>query len=173
MLAGTMNHDDGYQFLRIGRNLERADMTSRIIDVRTSGGGAGQTRGESANDHVQWLSVLQSLSAEHMYRRTVQVRIQREAVLRFLILDPLFPRAISHCLNEIERSVRGLSGDSGTEAVLQRLQDKLTQGHIEAMGAADLHRFLDQIQLELGQAHDAVAERFFLPLAGLDQTHGL
>ena len=81
-MSGTMSHDAGYRFLCAGRMIERADMTSRIVDVRS----ASLLSQEDATSlkpfgNVQWVSVLKSLTAYQMYRRKMQVRVRREDAL--------------------------------------------------------------------------------------------
>ena len=107
LLAGTMNHDQGYHFLRMGRFLERADMTTRIVDVRSDNLLPDDTVGLRPFDNVQWMSVLKSLTAYQMYRRSMQVRIRRRDVLRFLLRSPEFPRAVLHCVQCVEQDVAG------------------------------------------------------------------
>lgn len=95
MLAGSMNHDAAYQFVRMGRNLERADMSTRIIDA-ASAGLMGNIHETSPFRNVLWISVLQSLSAYQMYRLNVRRRVNPEDVLAFLFQSTVFPRAVAH-----------------------------------------------------------------------------
>ena len=84
ILAGTMNHDEGYDFLRLGRNLERADMTTRIIDVRSASLLPDVEDRQAPFENIQWMSVLKSLTGYQMYRREMRLRIKRQDVLQFL-----------------------------------------------------------------------------------------
>ncbi|MGD2055919.1 MAG: alpha-E domain-containing protein, partial [Gammaproteobacteria bacterium] len=86
-LSGTMSHDLTYEFLRIGRNMERADMTSRVIDVRATNLLPKQTDELKPFDDIQWKSVLDSLMAYQMYRRHVHVRVRGRPALRFLLQE--------------------------------------------------------------------------------------
>lgn len=92
LLAGTMTHDEGYEFLRIGRNLERADMTTRIIDVRSGSLLPELPEEVLPFENIQWMSVLKSLTGYHMYRRHERVVVRRSDVLRFLLQERRFPR---------------------------------------------------------------------------------
>ncbi|HVT36652.1 MAG TPA: alpha-E domain-containing protein, partial [Nevskiaceae bacterium] len=70
MLVSNMSHDIGFSFLRLGTNIEQADMTTRIIDVRS----ADLIRPKTGEDllpfqNIQWMGVLRSLSAQQMYQR--------------------------------------------------------------------------------------------------------
>ncbi|MGB1110964.1 MAG: alpha-E domain-containing protein, partial [Gammaproteobacteria bacterium] len=101
ILAGTMNHDQAYSFMNIGRKLERADMTTRIIDVRSDTLLADNEGELRTFDDYQWVSLLKSMTAHQMYRRAMQTRVRRVEVLRFLFRHPDFPRSIMYCLNSL------------------------------------------------------------------------
>ena len=99
LLADTMSHDAAYQFFRLGRGIERADMTTRIIDVA-----AAMLLGRenlARFDNSLWMAVLQSLSAYQMYRQKVRRRIYGPDVIAYLLKDTQFPRAIAFSLREI------------------------------------------------------------------------
>ena len=100
ILAGTMSRDAAYSMLRLGRNIERADMTTRVLDVRAGSliGGVG------AFDDIQWLGVLQSLSALQMYRRATRAPLDSDSVVRFCLQSREFPRSVAHCLREVAAS---------------------------------------------------------------------
>lgn len=96
-----------YDFLRRGRNLERADMTTRIIDVR-SASLLAEHEGLTPFENIQWMSVLKSLTAYQMCRRNVQVRVRRPDVLKFLLKDKKFPRSFYHALLEVKNCLEQL-----------------------------------------------------------------
>ena len=110
-LSSTMSHDQTYDFIRMGRNMERSDMTARVIDVRASNLLPSLSEELKPFDDIQWKSVLDSLAGYQMYRRHVHVRIRGRAVLRFLLKEELFPRTVHYCLSEVEQCLRGLPGN--------------------------------------------------------------
>ncbi|MEX2131005.1 MAG: alpha-E domain-containing protein, partial [Pseudohongiellaceae bacterium] len=91
LLAGTMSHNTAYRFIRIGRNLERADMSTRIVDVGSSNllpgvplaGETDKPRNEPY-ENILWMSVLRSISAYQMYRQHVRDRVNAEDVVMYL-----------------------------------------------------------------------------------------
>src|ERR1043165_1992180 len=93
----TMTHDEPWHFCRMGRKLERADKTSRILDVKYFILLRSATEGATACDDVQWAAVLRSTSAFEMYRKR-HGRIWPKGIAQFLLLDVEFPRAIRFCL---------------------------------------------------------------------------
>lgn len=167
LLAGTMNHGAGYQFLCVGRSLERADMTTRIIDVRSANLLPGQTEDSAAYDNIQWMSVLKSLTAYQMYRRSMQVRIHRGAVLRFLFQSDEFPRSVLHCVHEVERGVEEVGSDRATLQVLEHIKTSLVDTDVTAFDPTALHTYVDGLQSGLINLHNALAKAYFLSGEGI------
>jgi len=162
ILAGTMTHDAGYAFLKAGRNLERADMTTRIIDVRSAGlTGLRADEALAAYDNLQWMSVLKSLTAYQMYRREMQVRVQRPMVLRFLLQDPRFPRAVRHCLVQAEQCIAQLPRAEVPLKIARQLESALEKAEPEALDQAQLHAYIDTLQLGMAEIHEAIAATWF------------
>ncbi|MBL1265876.1 alpha-E domain-containing protein [Methylomicrobium sp. RS1] len=163
MLAGTMNHDQGYHFLLLGRNIERADMTTRIIDVRTDGLLPLENSGLQAFETLQWVSLLRSLSAYQMYRRSMQARVRRGDVLLFLFQSADFPRSIRHNLCNIERSLKTLPNHESAIRILYQVKSRILSTPVEKMQCTPLHHFIDQVQIALDRVHDEISNAWFLP----------
>ena len=144
MLSGTMSHDEAYDFLRIGRNLERADMTIRIIDVRTAS--LLPNKAElTPFENIQWMSVLKSLSAYQMYRRAMQVRVRRPAVLKFLLQTRDFPRAFYHCVCEVETALKHLPRKDKALDILAAAKQTVLKADLEQLEQQALHVFIDEL----------------------------
>jgi len=162
LLSGTMTHDEGYAFMRMGRNLERADMTIRIIDVRSANLLPGQTTDLTPFENIQWMSVLKSLSAYQMYRRAMQVRVRRPDVLRFLIKERLFPRAYYHALREVESCLMMLPRRDVPLGQLQQLQELVRESQPDALDQKSLHEFIDRLELGLKALNREISTTYFL-----------
>ena len=162
LLAGTMLHDSGYEFLRMGRNLERADMTTRIIDVRTANLLPEESAELVAFQNVQWMSLLQSLSAYQAYRQRMQAPVRRVDVLAFLLRERQFPRAFLHCMGEVHTSIANLPRNAAPLAALDSLCALLDTAQAEHLENHELHQFIDRLQLELGHLHTVIWETYFL-----------
>lgn len=167
MLAGSMNQDAAYQFIRMGRNLERADMSTRIIDAATAGLTGEQEEIEPYRN-VLWISVLQSLSAYQMYRLNVQRNVSPGDVREFLFRSTVFPRAVAHCLEEIETSMRLLPDSKFALGVAAQVLSELNAVDYSDLADADLHAFIDELQAHLVNLHDAITGSWFTP--GEDQV---
>lgn len=163
MLAGTMSHDAAYDFIRIGRNLERGDMTSRLLDVRSANLLKRDDLELAPFDNAQWMSVLKSVSGYQMYRRQVRLRIRAEDVLAFLLQSEQFPRAVYHCLKTMEGCLSNLPANAGPLRSLTTLQRHMREADVPLLANVpqDLHRFIDELQLGLGRVHNQIAGQYF------------
>jgi uncharacterized alpha-E superfamily protein len=160
-LAGTMTHDHGYDFLRIGRNLERADMTTRIIDVRTATLLPERLGDLAPFENIQWMSVLKSLTGYQMYRRQMQVRVNRADVLEFLFKDAQFPRTLRHCVGEVEDCLRHLPRSDELRKTTAHIQETLEAVDTSKFDETKLHKMLDKFQLTLGDLHNQISTTYF------------
>jgi uncharacterized alpha-E superfamily protein len=162
LLSGTMTHDEGYQFLRMGRNLERADMTIRIIDVSSADLLPEVSEELAPFRNIQWMSVLKSLSGYQMYRRAMQVRVRRPDVLKFLFKERLFPRAFYHTICEVGMCLEELPRHQGPLERMAQLKETVTGAQPDAMTQAELHVFIDELEAELIELNAAISSAYFL-----------
>jgi uncharacterized alpha-E superfamily protein len=161
-MTTNMSRDVGFSFLRIGTNIEQADMTTRILDVRsTSLIEAGPKQDLAPFYNIQWMSVLRSLTAYQMYRRHVRARVSRTRVLRFLLQDREFPRSVMFCLGMIGSSLPHLPQNRNVERTLWRVRALVQDASIEHLVERGLSEFIDEIQIGLGELHAALIEAFF------------
>ncbi len=173
LLAGTMSHTNAFHFLRLGRHLERADMTTRIIDVRSANLLIGQRQIQGSQDqeqmelnpfeNIQWMSVLKSMSAYQMYRQQRRLRVRGPDVVKFLLQDPLFPRTVYHCLGEVENCLQKLPQPKNAEILESTadLKKRLTEVNIPELIREGLHEFIDEFQIGLGHIHEQIAAAYF------------
>jgi uncharacterized alpha-E superfamily protein len=164
ILSGTMTRDEAYQMMRLGRHIERADMTSRVLDVRAVAllGQASETDdGAAAHDEVQWAAVLRSLSGLQAYHRRRRGPATGHPTVTFLLRDPDFPGSIAHCLAEVEAVVGGLPRSQGVDMAARsavRTLVTVANGPLER-----LHAGLDDVQLAIAAVHDEVRATYFPP----------
>ena len=165
-MQGSLSHDVGYLLIRMGCFLERADMTSRILDVR-----AATLPVRPAADHFEpfdereWMSVLRSVSAFQMYRLHVRRPINGPDVLRFLLLDDGLPRSYRFCLDHLGRCLEQLGNNREPLDALGRLQRRLVEPDpaLLARDASSLHDFIDELQGGLAEVANAIANAYFPP----------
>ena len=162
----TMTHNESWNFCRLGRMLERADKTSRILDVKyffllPTAADVGTT-----SDDIQWAAVLRSASAFEMYRKC-HGRIAPERIVEFLLLEKEFPRAVQYCLVRARASVHAISGTPAgmfrhpVERLFGELCSELAYARIEAIITAGLHEYLDRLQIKMNEVGTGISETFF------------
>ena len=160
-LSGTMLHDALWQFLRIGSFIERADMLTRIVDVRSVDLMGGSEPDLSPFQDIQWRSILRSLSATQSYIQTQQGAIEETSVLRFLFQNEALPRSYLRCLNQVRHSLRALPRSERPLRAVNRMRRKILTADMQGLSGERLHEFIDQRQLDLGGLHDAVDQTYF------------
>lgn len=162
----TMTHGEAWNFLQLGTMIERADKTSRILDVKYFILLPAPQDVGSTYDDLHWLSLLRSASALEMYRQRYGP-VAPSNVVRFLILDREFPRAILHCLARADDALHAISGtvtgdfQNLAEQRLGQLRSQLAYLRGEEVIDAGLHEFIDQLQKQLNLVGDAVRATFF------------
>ena len=170
VMDATMSHNEGWHFGRMGRYMERADKTSRILDVKYFLLLPGKESIGTPIDELGWIALLKSASAYEMYRQSLcssKHRITPAGVANFLILDSEFPRSIRFCLREAEFSLRQITGSSpgcwdySCEQMLGRLQSKLAYQTIDEILQNGLHEFLDDLQHLMNAVDREIFETFF------------
>lgn len=163
ILAETMVHDDAYRFFTIGRQLERADMTTRVLDVQAEvlTGQAGFA--VEMHGHVCTAAALRSVSALQAFRRRGQVATG-EAIVAFLLGDPLCPRTVQACLTEGSRWLLEVPRHEDAMQACSDMQMLLDQSDAaELVETGSLHDFVDELQLALGTVHDRIHTTWFAP----------
>jgi len=168
-LAGaTVTRDEGREFTRLGRFLERADMTSRILDVKYHILSPGAGDAGSPVDTVQWAAVLRSCTAYEAYQQLNASDLVPWKVAEFLIFADSFPRSIRFCVKTLDSSLHQISGSAtgffanSAEKQSGRLLSDLTYSGIEDVLKTGLHEYLDQIQSRLNDIGLAVFENYIV-----------
>lgn len=176
LFSGTMGHDLAYQIIKLGRNIERADMTTRILDLNSAVQlPQDSVLHESIMERI-WMSTLNSLSAYQAYRHLVSMHVRSREVINFLIGDIRFPRSVEHCLSEIGSCLKLMPKSQHLQNIVAQLRNKISQRHTGELGAVALHEYLDLLQAELGKIHDLLTYHYFhayreeLPSAGSTRT---
>ncbi len=166
LLYSTMSHGEAFQFALMGLLLERADKTSRILDVKYF---MLLPRAGDVNtpyDSIQWAAVLKSASALEMYRKRFHRIIPRQ-VCDFLIFDSDFPRSIRYCLKKAEQSLHNISGtpvgtvSNKAEKSLGRLCADLDYSDIEEIITIGMHEYLDGLQVKINNVGGDIHDSFF------------
>lgn len=166
LLDSTMSHGEAWNFARIGMMIERADKTSRILDVKYFMLLPEADLVNTPIDNIQWISVLRSASAFEMYRKEFH-RIKPKDVANFLIFNKQFPRSIYHCLAKAQTCLHRIAGSrqgevtNEAEKQLGRIMADIEYTDIDEVIESGLHEFLDDLQRRLNKMGGTIAATFF------------
>jgi uncharacterized alpha-E superfamily protein len=169
VLAVAMTHDEAYVMWRLGRALERADMTTRVLGVRAAavlalGAGTGNGAEEpERHDEVQWMGVLRSVTALQMYQRAVRSPIEGPLVVQFLLEHDRFPRSVRALLREIRRALRELTDPDAPLDAVDEVEAVLRQSSMATEDGADgsqLDDAMDALQSAIARLDRKIAERY-------------
>jgi uncharacterized alpha-E superfamily protein len=161
-MAGAMSHNDSYRFICLGRNIERADMTTRIMDSGTLLLAENRNHITREYEGILWTNILKSLRAVLMYRKQVRQRIKGEDVLDFLLKNPDFPSSVDHCFHEIAYCFTKLPNSEALVAQLSVLEQQLLSSNIAQATPLELHQIIDNLQAQFNGLHLKIAETYFL-----------
>jgi uncharacterized alpha-E superfamily protein len=161
LLAGTMNHDTAYNFLNLGRKLERADMTTRTIDVQSDNPIPEDVQELRPFEDTLLLSMLESLGAYQMYRQSMQTRISRSGVLNFLLKKQNFPRSLTYCSENLAYNLSALPNNAEPLKIIAHIEKVLEKAPVTEMNDEALHNFVDQMQIYLGNLHQSIGDAYF------------
>ncbi len=162
----TMSHGEAWHFARLGRKMERADQTSRILDVKYFMLLPSLRYIGTPYDDIHWSAVLTSVSGFEMYRRKYG-RIDPKDIASFLVLDREFPRSVYFCIRSAGESLHAIAGTPlGTfqypsEQLMGVLQASLNGVDMENVLRVGLHQYLDGLQLKMNSIGEALSADFF------------
>lgn len=165
-MDATMSRNEGYYFAKLGRMLERADKTTRIVDVKYFFLLPSEDRVNSPVDKLQWQALLHSASGFEMFHK-LHCDTLPEKIIEFLILDRDFPRSVHYCVADADYCLHTICGSTEgrytnpAEKLLGQLRADLSYTSVEEMIASGLHSVLDNLEIRLNQVSDAVADAFF------------
>jgi len=165
VMDATLSWNESWHFGQLGRFLERADKTARILDVKYFLLLPSVQEVGTPLDNLQWIALLKSASAYEMYRKTEQM-ISPAGVAKFLLLDPHFPRSVKFCLKWAEESLSQIAGVSASstplssQRALGRLRAELEYITLDEIFQQGLHQFLDDFQVGINKVGSCIYHDF-------------
>ena len=160
VLRNALCRDHTYRFIKIGQLLERADMTTRVVDV-----GArdflDKENAQHAIEHLLWGTLLKSLSAFGAYRRMIGPQVEKDDAVDFVFMEPSFPRSVRFCIREIREELGQLRNNKQALRVLERSRRKLRGFEASAREPRELHPYIDELQLLINDLHASIDATWF------------
>jgi len=162
VVAGTMSHENPSAFLTLGQSIERADMTSRLIDVAAAYLQQNE-RIVLRYGSTLWTNVLKSVSGFQMYRQYVKPAVEGIAVVDFLLNDEAFPRAVRASILAARNTTGSLPQGEHVLHALDKAGNALPSLLPDALDGKMVSEMMDTLQKRLAAAHNAVVDTWFLP----------
>ncbi|MFP4069046.1 MAG: alpha-E domain-containing protein [Verrucomicrobiota bacterium] len=162
----TFSHKEGFYFMQVGKFLERADKTSRILDIKYHILLPSVDDVGGAVDAVQWGAILRSCSAFEAYHRLFVSSVNPLKVSDFLIFNEDFPRSIKFCVRELNNNLHRISGctlnqySNEAERVCGRILSEMTYSGIDEAFHTGLHEYLTGLQRQLIEIGKAVFDTY-------------
>jgi uncharacterized alpha-E superfamily protein len=169
-------HNEGWNFIQVGKFIERADKTTRMLDIRhASLPKRGIPPTISQADALGWSAVLRSCSAWDAYKALHGSEVHPKLVAEYLLLSDEFPRSLKFCVDRLDASLRQISGvaprrfSNDAERLSGRLLAELQYSKIEEVFDIGLHEYVDQVQARLNQIGDALFKTYiFQPYVNIE-----
>lgn len=167
IVEGSFAHDEGWHFYRMGKNIERADQITRLLDIKYHLLLPSPDAVGSALDASQWNSLLRAANGYQAFRRVYQGRLSPAAVAGFLLFSDSFPRSMTHCVRQISyimtqlRSRYKLSAGAAAEEKLDEMRAVISDLSIEKIIENGLHEYLDWAQTQLSALTADIRDGFF------------
>ncbi len=173
IINATMVHDEGWWFVQAGQFLERADKTTRILDVRHQTlPERGLPKAINQHDALEWAAVLRSCSAWDAYKSIYGADVNPRLVAEFLLLDDNFPRSVRFCVTGLNRAVRRISGVAeghfcnDAEKLTGRFLAELQFSTVNEIFEIGLHKYLDEAQSKLNRVGEALFQAYIFQSFG-------
>ena len=169
---GTMTHGEDWDFIQVGKYLERADMTTRILDANDEIFITQPAKSQTSGT-LQWSAILRSCSSHDAYRKFYVAQVEPDKVVEFLILNEFFPRSIRFSAQELNTALRSISGCKDehftnlAEKLAGRLVAELNYSALEDIKTVGMHQYMDELQVKLNTIGEAIFQTYLFspPLA--------
>jgi len=164
---GTLYRDQGWYFYHMGRVIERADQTTRMLDIKYTTMLPRDGEAKRVAELTQWNAVLRAAAGYHAFKRHARANFRAEDVVEFLLRDPSSPRSVLLCVRRVEaylddlRRIYGLSRSHESLEAAEYLREILTEKSISHILATGLHDYLDVVQIHLQILAGAIGRAFF------------
>src|SRR5262245_61032777 len=162
----TLTHDEGWHFIQLGKYLERADKTLRILDIKYHLLQDLTNPADLPLSNLQWAAVLKSCLAYEAYQRLYVGRVEPERVVEFLLVHESFPRSVRYCLQAAARALAEIEGQAPEQGrskaarALGRVLSDLQYAELDQILAGDFHLFLGMILEACAQASRALQDQY-------------
>jgi uncharacterized alpha-E superfamily protein len=162
----TMSHGEGWQFIQVGRYIERACATATLLGLyhREFWGVVDQT--PEASEYLEWTGLLRCCTAFEAYCKVYTADLSADRILEFLLLNPEFPHSVRYSIDCLQRALEAIAGEGGKSRAAQvsrlagRLQASLSFGQISEILSQDVGAYLQSILRQCREIHETIYELY-------------
>jgi uncharacterized alpha-E superfamily protein len=162
----TMSHGEGWQFIQVGRSIERASATAMLLEAYHEDLWSHPDRIPEANEYLSWMGLLRSATAFEAYCKVYTADLTPEQILEFLLLDAEFPHSLRFSIDSLQQSLEAIHGEAGKSRaeplrrLAGRLQASLSYSSVDEILNGDVVAYLRTIQAECKGIHDTIYELY-------------
>jgi uncharacterized alpha-E superfamily protein len=162
----TMNHGEGWQFIQVGRYIERACATALLLQAYHGDLWEYPERIVDGNEYLDWMGLLRSATAFEAYCKVYTADLTPDQIFEFLLLDEEFPHSVRFSIDSLQCALEKIQGDSGktrAEALRRlsgRLQSSLNYSSVDEILNQDVPGYLNNIQAQCRAIHEMIYELY-------------
>lgn len=162
----TMSHGEGWQFIQVGRFMERASATAMLLEAYQPELWAKTDALPDSNEYLEWMGLLRSATAFEAYCKVYTADLSPDWILEFLLLDADFPHSLRFSIDAMQQAletVQDLSGGTRGDKLTRisgRLRATLSYSSVEEIMSGDVVTYLRDIQRQCREIHNAIYELY-------------
>jgi uncharacterized alpha-E superfamily protein len=162
----TMSHGEGWQFIQVGRYIERASATAMLLEAYHADLWRHNDRVPEGNEYLEWMGLLRSATAFEAYCKVYTADITPDRILEFLLLDEEFPHSIRFSIDTLQNALEAIHGEGGESRaaplrrLVGRLQASLNYSSVDEILHGDVVGYLRGIQFQCRSIHDMIYELY-------------
>jgi uncharacterized alpha-E superfamily protein len=162
--ASTMSHGEGWNFIRMGRYIERAQASVTLLKVFQRDFGASPEKAAESTEYLEWIGLLRSLGSFEGYCTTYTADVHQDRVMEFLLLNPEFPHAVRYSVDSLRNAIEAVQGEgrsrrgAALSRVAGRLQSSLSYGQISEIMQRNVQDYLESILRQCQEIHELIYE---------------
>jgi uncharacterized alpha-E superfamily protein len=162
----TMNHGEGWQFIQIGRYLERASATALLLEAYHFDLWGHPENIADGNEYLDWMGLLRSATAFEAYCKVYTADLTPDRIFEFLLLDEEFPHSVRFSIDSVQCALEKIQGDSGRaraeslRRLAGRLHASLNYSSVDEILSQDVVAYLRSIQDQCRAIHETIYELY-------------
>jgi uncharacterized alpha-E superfamily protein len=162
----TMSHGEGWQYIQLGRYVERTDTLARLIGTHFGSLTQPADQAVESEEYLEWVGLLKSCAAFEAYCKTYTAEMRPLRVAEFLLLNPEFPHSVRFSVDMVHASLARIGEMTERKAeqpvrLAGRLQATLNFSQIEEILASGASAYVDSVRFQCAQAHTAIHQVYF------------